>query len=37
MIEEAMEHHERIENPDVSAILAAEQETYRFLSEKYHI
>ena len=37
MIEEAMEHHSRIENPDVSAILDAEQETYRFLSEKYHI
>ena len=37
MIEEAMEHHSRIENPDVSAILDAEQETYTFLSEKYHI
>ncbi len=37
MIEEAMEHHSRIENPDVSAILDVEQETYRFLSEKYHI
>ncbi len=37
MIEEAMEHHARIDNPDVPAILAAEQETYRYLSEKYHI
>ena len=37
MIEEAMEHHARIENPDVQAILAAEAETYRFLSEKYKI
>ena len=34
MIEEAMVHHNRIDNPDVAAILASEQETYRFLSEK---
>ncbi len=34
MIEEAMEHHNRTENPDVAAILEAEQETYRYLSEK---
>ena len=37
MIEEAMEHHKRIEDPDVQAILSAEQETYRYLSEKYNI
>ena len=37
MIEEAMEHNKRIENPDVQAILSAEQETYRYLSEKYNI
>lgn len=37
MIEEAMEHHRRVDNPDVEAILAAEDETYRFLSEKYQI
>ena len=33
MIESAMQHHARIENPDVAAILAAEQETYRFLDK----
>lgn len=37
MIQEAMEHHVRIDNPDVEAILKTEQETYRFLSEKYNI
>ncbi len=37
MIEEAMQHHEKIDNPDVAAILEAEAETYRFLSEKYNI
>lgn len=37
MIEEAMEHHKRIDDPDVEAILRAEDETYRFLSEKYSI
>lgn len=37
MIEEAMQHHVRIDNPDVAAILAAEQETYDFLSKKYNI
>lgn len=37
MIEEAMEHHRRVDNPDVEAILGAEAETYRFLSEKYNI
>ncbi len=31
MIERAMEHHKRIENPDVAAILAAEKETYEYL------
>ncbi len=31
MIENAMGHHKRIENPDVAQILAAEQETYDFL------
>ncbi|SCY55068.1 1-deoxy-D-xylulose-5-phosphate reductoisomerase [Butyrivibrio sp. INlla14] len=31
MIERAMQHHKRIDNPDVAAILAAEQETYDFL------
>ncbi len=37
MIEEAMEHHKRIENPTVAEILAAEQETYEFLGKKYNI
>ena len=37
MIEEAMENHKRIDNPDVAAILAAEQETYEFLGKKYNI
>ena len=37
MIEEAMEHHNRIDNPDVAAILGAEQETYSFLAQKYNI
>lgn len=31
MIEGAMRHHKKIENPDVAAILAAEKETYDFL------
>lgn len=31
MIEEAMRHHKRIDNPDVAAILATEKETYDFL------
>ncbi|MBR5739729.1 MAG: 1-deoxy-D-xylulose-5-phosphate reductoisomerase, partial [Firmicutes bacterium] len=37
MIEEAMEHHQRVEDPDVQIILQAEAETYKFLSEKYNI
>ncbi len=37
MIEEAMVNHKRIDNPDVPAILAAEQETYEFLGKKYKI
>ncbi|MBO6239283.1 MAG: 1-deoxy-D-xylulose-5-phosphate reductoisomerase [Butyrivibrio sp.] len=37
MIEEAMEHHRRIDNPDVDAILAAEKETYEFLGGKYNL
>ncbi len=37
MIEEAMAHHSRVDNPDVAAILAAEQETYDFLGKKYNI
>ena len=37
MIEEAMSHHSMVENPDVAAILAAEQETYEFLGKKYSI
>ena len=37
MIEEAMSHHRMVENPDVAAILAAEQETYEFLGKKYGI
>ncbi len=32
MIERAMNNHKRIENPDVAQILAAEQETYEYLS-----
>jgi 1-deoxy-D-xylulose-5-phosphate reductoisomerase len=31
MIERAMNHHVRIDNPDVAAILAAEKETYDYL------
>ncbi len=31
MIEKAMDHHHRIDNPDVAQILAAEQETYKYL------
>ncbi len=31
MIEKAMDHHKIIDNPDVAQILAAEQETYKFL------
>ena len=37
MIEEAMEHHRRIDNPDADAILAAEKETYEFLGGKYNL
>ncbi|WP_027208245.1 1-deoxy-D-xylulose-5-phosphate reductoisomerase [Butyrivibrio hungatei] len=37
MIEEAMTHHNKIENPDVAAILDAEKETYDFLGTKYGI
>ena len=31
MIEKAMDHHKRIDNPDVAQILAAEQDTYKYL------
>lgn len=37
MIEEAMAHHNKIENPDVSAILDTEKEVYEFLGTKYGI
>ena len=37
MIEEAMEHHKKVDNPDVDAILSAEKETYDFLGGKYNI
>ncbi|SFP82792.1 1-deoxy-D-xylulose 5-phosphate reductoisomerase [Butyrivibrio proteoclasticus] len=37
MIEEAMEHHVRVENPDVDAIILTEKETYEFLGGKYNI
>lgn len=37
MIEEAMTHHNKIENPDVSAILDTEKEVYEFLGTKYGI
>jgi len=37
MIEEAMIHHNKIENPDVSAILDTEKEVYEFLGTKYGI
>ena len=37
MIDEAMEQHKKVENPDVSAILQAESETYAYLSERYDI
>ena len=32
LIEKAMDHHTVVENPDVDQILAAEQETYEYLS-----
>lgn len=35
MIEAAMEHHQVVENPDVSQILAAEQETYEFIESRW--
>ena len=31
IIEECMEHHKKIEHPDVEQILAAEQETYEYI------
>lgn len=34
LIEAAMEHHKRIENPSLSEILEAEAETYEFLESK---
>ena len=37
MIDEAMEQHKKVENPDVSAILQAESQTYAYLSERYDI
>ncbi len=37
MIQEAMEHHKRVDDPDVAAILEAEQETYNYLSGRYDI
>lgn len=37
MIEEAMTHHNKIENPDVAQILDAEKEVYDFLGGKYGI
>lgn len=37
MIEEAMAHHNKIENPDVSVILDTEKEVYEFLGTKYGI
>ncbi len=33
MIESAMEHHQRVDDPDVPAILEAERQTYEYLSE----
>ena len=33
MIERAMNNHKKVENPDVAQILAAEQETYDYLSK----
>ena len=35
MIEGAMEHHRVVENPDVDAILAAEQETYEYIESRW--
>jgi len=37
MIEEAMAHHKKKDNPDVSEILDAEKEVYDFLGGKYGI
>ena len=34
MILDAMEHHQKIENPDVEQILQSEQETYEYLQSK---
>ena len=35
MIEGAMAHHKVVENPDVSQILAAEQETYDYIESRW--
>lgn len=35
MIEGAMEHHKVVEQPDVDAILAAEQETYDYIESRW--
>lgn len=35
MIQGAMEHHKRIENPDVEQILQAEQETYDYIESRW--
>lgn len=35
MIEAAMNHHQVVENPDVSQILAAEQETYDYIESRW--
>lgn len=35
MIEQAMEHHRVVENPDVSQILDAEQEAYEFIESRW--
>ncbi len=37
MIQEAMEHHNKIDNPTVSQILEAEMDIYEFLGNKYNI
>ena len=37
MIQEAMEHHNKIDNPTVSQILEAEKDIYEFLGNKYNI
>lgn len=37
MIQASMEHHKKVDAPDVDQILAAEAETYDFIHSKWNI